>query len=318
MKKESLQKISYSAPGKVIFGGEHAVLYGRPALVCAADLRLKFTVFKTKTQLKNKLYMQIAAIVKKYFTKKNIVFTDSSFSCTIDSNISKSAGLGSSAALSTAASAAFLEFFSGRQFEKEIINNIAYSVEKLFHKNPSGADNSTSCFGGIVFYRKEFEFLKTISLLQCKIPKNIESHLFLIQSGHPVETTRIMIDIVGKKYNENTTQIEDAFNKIEKCVKRMTVALYKEDAVFFRSAVLENQQNLEKLGVVSPTTQKLLVQLSQFGVGKITGAGGVKKGSGYVLFYADEPEIFQEYARSQNLDYFPFKQSHEGVVKINV
>ena len=38
--------ITYSAPGKVILSGEHSVVFGKPALVTAINLRLEFRIFK--------------------------------------------------------------------------------------------------------------------------------------------------------------------------------------------------------------------------------------------------------------------------------
>src|SRR3989338_7108872 len=225
-------KISYSAPAKVILSGEHAVVYGKPALVSAINLRLIFTISSrsSKDGRLDKEILFISKEVKKYIINQKINFVDKPFSFEIDSKIPIGRGLGSSAALSVAAVAAFLDFYSGKQFEKKIINNLAYQIEKYFHQNPSGVDNSSACFGGLIFYKKKVGLNK----LDFKIPKNFEDKLFLIDSGKPKETTGEMVDFVRTSVNKKI------LNKIEKTVNKIVISIKNEDKVLFKKCLVNN------------------------------------------------------------------------------
>jgi len=309
-----MKNISYSTPAKVILSGEHAVVYGKPALVCAIDKRLMATVIEGKNA--DSKMAEIIFFVKKYLRDKNIPVAEKNCHVSIQSDIPVGRGLGSSGALSVAASAALMEFFTGVQYKPEEINNCAYQLEKLFHKNPSGVDPTTSCFGGLIYYRQEFEFLKSIASLHAKIPKKIAENLYLIDSGKPFETTAEMVQKVGKMYNKRSIFIESIFQKIEKTTKRMVVSLMKEDKEFFKQTIKENESLLEKIGVVSSQTKKLLYTLKPFGIGKITGAGGKKNGSGYILFYSMKKNKLEKYLQEKNISYLAFNPSQAGVKKI--
>ena len=308
--------LSYSAPGKIILSGEHAMIYGKPALVSAIDKRLTVSISEGDGRNNNPKIEEIILIVKKYLQNKKVPIEEKNCHISIQSDIPIGRGLGSSGALSVAAAASLMEFFTGTQYNPEEINNCAYQIEKLFHKNASGVDPTTSCFGGLIFYRKEFEFLKTISSLHAKIPKEIAENLYLIDSGKPHESTAEMVQQVGKLYNNRSKFVENVFQKIERITKRMVVSLMKEDREFFTQTVTENEELLEKIGVVSSSTIKLLETLKPYGVGKITGAGGKKSGSGYLLFYAMAKNKAEKYFQKKNISYLIFNPSQEGVKKI--
>jgi mevalonate kinase len=312
-----MKKIICSAPAKTILSGEHAVVYGKPGLVSALDLRLKFSVWESKKKITEPAIIYLVETVFKYLRKEKIKFFKKSFDYQIDSAIPIGCGLGSSAAFSVAAVAALSKFYTGQEFPKEIINNIAYQGEKYFHKNPSGVDVSASCFGGLIFYRKEFEFLKNITSLGFKIPPKIEEKLYLIDSKRAKESTADMVFKLGKLYNKKPKFTEEILAGIEKTTKKMTVAIIKKDEDFFAQSILENEVFLELLGVVSSKTKKLLEELANWGVGKVTGAGGASFGSGFILFFSKKGKELENFLKQKKINFYQFKQDYRGLVYEN-
>lgn len=301
-------KISYSAPAKVILSGEHAVVYGKPALVSTINLRLTFTIFSRseKDGKQNKEIVFISNKVKDFLRKEKINFFDKPCSFEIDSEIPVGRGLGSSAALSVASTATFLEFYTEKKFDKKIVNDLAFEIEKHFHKNPSGVDNSAACFGGLILYQKQ----KSLKNLDYKIPKNIEEKLFLIDSGKPKESTGEMVGFVKSKVNKNI------LNKIENITNKLVISIKKNDESIFKKCLIDNEKELEKLGIVSEKTKKLLSSLYKFGVGKVTGAGGRETNSGFIFFFAEDKERLTEYLHTKKISYYKFISDNQGLIKL--
>lgn len=313
-------KVSYSAPAKTILSGEHSVVYGKPALVTALDLRLQFTIEDSSLNkvVSDKAIQEIKKIVIHYLEKNTIPFEDRPFQYSISSKIPIGRGMGSSAAFSVASVAALFHFLTRKNVDKDVITQLSYLAEKYFHGTPSGVDSSASTLGGLIFYRKEFEFLKQISSLNFKIPENIRSSLYLIDSGKPHESTAEMVKLVGKKYNDNPEKIEQILSKIERVTKRMVVSIVKEDIKLFESAIKENNILLIQLGIVSDTTEKFLSRLEEFGTGKVTGAGGIQSGSGFILFVAKDSQGLENYCEKNVISYFKFHPDLEGVREVNI
>jgi mevalonate kinase len=316
--------ISYSAPAKVILSGEHSVVHNEPAIACSLDFRLRFDLTKTKSQQKktdeNVIFIQ--NLVKDYLTEQKIEFKENSFSYKISSQIPMSQGFGSSGAFCVAVCAAFLEFYHStlvQDFEefKQIVNKLATLAEKKFHANPSGIDTAVSCFGGLIYFRKEFDFLRTINTLPFDLPTTISDKLFLINSGTRAETTAELVISVNQKLEENWAMYKKIFRDIGKTTKNMALSIKENQPKSFVENIIKNQKLLTKIGVVSNQAQKILMELENFGIGKITGAGGIKKGSGFLLFYnLDKPESFQKYLKDHKLVYFKFLADNQGLKKI--
>lgn len=308
--------ISYSAPGKIILSGEHSVVYAKPALVTAVDLRLTCTIKSTFSKgITYEKPMQFCIdTTLEYLKSKKIKHSKKDFTYSITSDIPRGRGMGSSASYCVAVSACLYHYFTGKEPSAETVNSIAFLCEKHFHGMPSGVDVSAASFGGLIFYRKEFEFLKHISALNFKIPSAIQDRLVLIDSGKPVESTTHMIRHLGKRYNTDPKGMEKALNFVEKTTRRMVVSIMKEDAGMFGQSIKDNGKALVDVGIVSKQAQKLISSLSSYGVGKVTGAGGIKKGSGLIIFFLNQSSSIQD-LKKEGIKIIPFMQSHEGLKK---
>lgn len=312
--------ITISIPSKVHILGEHSVVYGKPALLAAINKRISIAIISSKIkQIRGvqgyekevgKLLEILKAEIKKRRKLKNI----RPYLIEIKSEVPIGSGLGSSAALSAGLTAALLSFLKV-PWDKKTIFDIAYEGEKFFHGNPSGGDLATAIEGGFLWFRKEFEFLKTFTLLPFKPHKNIKQFV-LINSGKPKESTKEMVEKVAKLKEKFPQKIESLFNSQEELTKRMVIALRDGDEDSLIECIKSGEKNLEELGVVGKKAQAIIRDIEKLeGSAKISGGGGIKDGSGMLLAYHEDVRKLLNYTKQKGLKLLSIQVGEEGLKK---
>lgn len=224
----------------------------------------------------------------------------------IHSDIPIGAGMGSSAAFAVAMSALKIG-----KLDLEKINKDAYKMEKILHGNPSGVDNTVVAYGGFLWYRKEDENFKLFKQIKAKtkLPE-----LFLLDSGQSEETTRDMVEMVGKRYKKEKKKVLKIFRDVEIITKEMLGYLVGTSKPDFSNLIHENEKLLEELGVVSDNTKRIIRKIEKAGgVAKISGAGGKKTGSGMVLIYHKDVDKFKLFIKKNKLNLFSVRLGADGV-----
>ena len=243
-----MKKVVFSAPGSVILSGEYGILFGKPALILAIDKGVQVALTETKKHMMSKQYVQEAdAIVKKYLKEKNQLFNEKIFRVTVQSNLPRSEFFGYSNALYSALISALLTLYTQKKYSRDEINILTYQLEKKFNSKSYGIRTSASTFGGLLYFRKEFEFLRTISLLHVRIPEYFEKHLFILKEISLLEQADKIPDIIRKEYNTKTSLIEQLLIEQEKITKRIVVSLFKEDVLLFKECLIKKEELEKKL-----------------------------------------------------------------------
>ncbi|MBI4097501.1 MAG: mevalonate kinase [Candidatus Levybacteria bacterium] len=203
------------------------------------------------------------------------------FDLIIDSQVPVGCGMGSSGSLAVSMIGA-LSLFTNKPFDKKIINEIAFLAEQKKHGKPSGGDNSTSCYGKLVWFKKD----EGIKPLGFGVPSQITKNFYIINTGTPKETTGEMVSLVRKLVEKKPLFAQEIFDKQEELVKDLRLALEKNIPRQIPGIIKMGEANLEKLGVVSKFVQKIIRDIEESGgAAKICGGGGKTKSTGIILIY---------------------------------
>lgn len=279
--------ITVSVPGKVILMGDHAVVHGKPALTAATSKRM----YVTYGENAGKTDHYVRSIVDLF--EKELRYKIPRVGITISTDVPPGYHLGTSAMVAVGTIAAIL-YATKKIWNPERVNQLAYVAEKMQHKTPSGADNTTVTFGGLLWYRKELEFLKSMWQLPFKPSKKLNK-FFLIKTTKPKETTGEMIALVREKVSRDRDKMELVFAQNEKQTRRLAVALKEGDEETLIDAIRKGEATLEEMGVVSTKAKTVIRKIEKSGgAAKILGGGGITDGVGYLLCYHHNPPASAE------------------------
>lgn len=275
--------ITASAPGKVILFGEHAVVYGRPAIaVPVNEVRARAMVNADPRGVPGTMRIQAPAIGldalladlpddQPLAAAVSCVLSTLEISrvpaCTlrVTSTIPLASGLGSGAAVSVAILRA-LSAFLGQPLSDEQVSALAFEVEKLHHGTPSGIDNT------VITYVRPVYFVRgqPIQTLQVAQPFTI-----VIGDTGISSPTAIAVGDVRRLWGEKPAHYESLFDSAGQIARQARQAIESGRPEELGALMDANHSLLQEMGVSSPELDRLV------SAARTSGARGAKlSGSG--------------------------------------
>jgi len=284
-----------SAPGKIILFGEHAVVYGRPALAVPvtqvhADVevsdsnRAGIWIEAPDVNLHAELNTlpsdhPLASVINRFLPhpnpSPNLGRRDrgEGLQIKITSTIPVASGLGSGAAVSVALTRA-LSAHLDHQMTDEEVNAFVFEIEKIHHGTPSGIDNTVVTYAKPVYFEKG----KPIEILKVGHPFTI----VIADTGIPAPTKTSVSDVRHLWLN-NKSYWETVFDKVghvsfmaRRAIEAGNSALRNVEVWRILGELMnENHQLLQEMKVSSPVLDKLVSAAISAGAlgAKLSGGG---------------------------------------------
>jgi mevalonate kinase len=277
------------ACGKVILLGEHAVVYGHPALAVgipsgitldareidpAAPLELSIPAWDLDLRITPGTDHPVARAVLEVLSMCDGPLRGWAIAGRTD--LPSGAGLGSSAALTVALARLCL----GERAPIDEVVEASLAGERVFHGQPSGLDSQIAARGGIL------RFAKASAPSPVTAPPGLR--LVVIPSGQPRRTAE-QIAKVRDRYDRLPEVVRPVLDALAATVVRGLDALRASDLALLGELMNVAHELLGALGVSTPRLDELCDAALQCGAlgAKLTGAGG---GGAVIALCPPDPE----------------------------
>ncbi len=269
------------APAKIILFGEHAVVYGQPAIavpfetLCAtaeAVVAPRKTGLIIRAHDTGKEFRVLregrtthALAIAAQLVLREIDAPTLDLIINVRSTIPVASGMGSGAAVTTALMRE-LSRALGKPLEGESLNKLVYEIEKLYHGTPSGIDNTVIVFGHPVY------FIRGTAPELFSVGKPLT--LIIADSGI-AHSTRETVGDVRSLYDADTPRITSILERIGALSQLARPAIEKGDESAVGALMNENHTLLAALTVSSEVLDRLVQAATDAGAlgAKLSGGG---------------------------------------------
>ncbi len=278
------RKVSASAPGKVILFGEHAVVYGYPAIAApvldlhgdaiveeiaasrpagsvqidAPDIGLHASL--ASLPLDNPISLAVRGAILQLSVKN-----PPALRLTISSTIPVAAGLGSGAAVSVAIIRAMAAFFE-RSLPDDIVSAMAFEIEKVHHGRPSGIDNTVITYAQPIF----FQHGKPFEILPPRRPFTI-----VIADTGIASPTAAAVAGVKERFDANPVDYKSLFEEIGQIASEARELITSGSTAEAGNLMNRNHDLLRRIGVSCDALDRLVHAAREAGAlgAKLSGGG---------------------------------------------
>jgi mevalonate kinase len=263
--------------GKLILLGEHAVVYGYPAIALSVDRGTRVVLSQgPRNQMDPRLAEALDTVLPR------------STSVHIETDLPIGRGMGSSAALAVAVARA--QHPDAPQNE---IYERAMTMERVFHGTPSGVDVAVASLGGVL------RFQKGPPLSHASLPCPDWS-LTVLDTQRTGNTQELVAGVAARR-----PEVNASLARIGALVEEAADAL--SDANTIGKLMNENQAILKDIGVSTPKISELVTLARRYGAlgAKLSGAGG----GGIVIALCTDPADLLRAAAQRDIPAFTCRPS---------
>lgn len=270
-------KATGTSTGKIILMGEHAVVYGEPAVAIPFPATsIETTISQSDGPVKlecifhngllaeapEKLNSLVTAIKK---TLKELNQEMKDFDIKIESTVPPERGMGSSAAVAVATIRSLYHYFDAPLSDEKLLE-LTNASEVIAHGNPSGLDAAMTSGKQPLFFVKGQSFTP-FSL-------NLKGYLVVADTGIQ-GNTKEAVDSIAKLRKKAFEQTDAAIVRLGTYAKKAKVAIETNDAVKLGECMNLAHKALTFLGVSNEVLDTLVQTAVKAGAlgAKLTGGG---------------------------------------------
>jgi mevalonate kinase len=264
------------ACGKAILLGEHAVVYGVPALAVGIDRGARAHAAPIESGPSHLRVCGWNISVRENDDQPDLARAFGSllesaraanpgfghYSVEVEADLPPGGGLGCSAAMGVAIARALEPRLGGTALQER-----ATAWERVFHGNPSGVDSAAAARGGCLLYRKG------AGLEPVRMRGTL--HLCIGNTGM-ASSTKSMVEAVARLRSRRPEVVDKCFEAVRILVSNARLAVEAGDRMALGRLMDLNQMLLGGLFVSTPEIERMCALARDSGAhgAKLTGAGG--------------------------------------------